>query len=813
MAHGTKYRTNFYDLEGNFYSVSLKQKDYTGSETVLHGTDDALVYEFPTIKKYAPTKGFGGVLEVFAQSNRQLLDLYSADYKEWIIEITKNSEIDFIGYLDPEVYEQTLKRPYNYPVSILFNNGLSVLEREKYVQSDGSKYRGLTNVFTVLKTALEKITVDLPFTSLKITSNLRINDSTGDSTHSVLQELVSNNDNFIDEDNESLNCKQVIQSILGPFGLSLYTHKDTIYVIFTDQLRLGSFFAYSYDIAADGTIATSSTGTELQEGFLKNLAILELKDNKFDTRGGYNFFVLRKSRYVKPIIDEVDFDNEENYDGDPNGNVWRFGDWETILNIPENYTGSYAYWRSRLAGDYWMTNSVGGSSLEFSNWNLNTEDELPLIAPNGWSIESGTNYRCYYSTNNSEVAFAGGRKSIKEVDGEELLYDEDGQDFKNYIIVNNPWYGTRECLALFDGPPSQGGGYSLPPYPYSNYESSVTFWAFKYSEESPYIFPSSKTVIRLQFKVNFMSPGIYRNVYHGGQDKWYVVKDPFSDYEDDYGLFALPVKIMIKNKDGVAVKYLDFVGSYSGKDVPGKTQRQYQWKDCDSEGNAGTTVIPVENINELGNQKQILNEDFAVNFDIPADFEQIGQLEVIFYNNIYKMEQDETEDLYHRDDVYKEDFAHIGFREISTTLIDKFTGEEIEIKDQELQYYVSEVYKTEKQEQEIIAYSADNRYITDLGGILKSDTYLNENLDYITSVYASGFGKSNLEDHLGQRYVSDYQNSKIILKPLIKNGDLYPIHSYRYSNDWYWNIERWATLEFIHHVCTNEVQLTLENYY
>lgn len=821
MAHSTKYRVHFSDRLHNDYVIDLKKKDYTGDVNVLLGSGSPLVYEMPSVKLFDPIKGFGGIIEVIAQSDRELLDLYTVDYREWVVEIYKNDVLDFTGYGEAELYEQPLKQAIAYPVSITIHNGFSVLKRERYIDSSGDKYRGLTNIFEVLKICLEKILTDLPqLDTLRVSQTIKVNDTYGDEEtssgndgHCILESLVINNDNFIDEDWESMNCYEVLESILSVQGYSIFIHKNIVYIVHSHSLRNNSVWFYEYDIS-NGQIS-SGASEELIDGFNKDISDLVTSDASFVIEAGYNVLKLTKNRYVKQVIEEVDFNDDENYDGDPEDNVWDYGnllplieeqiDW---VNSDDSLLADDSYWKGFLEGEYWFTNSVGGSSYDYFRYFVN-EDVVD-------HINRPTYLTC---TDNDHIAFAGGIKSKEYVDDQEISYTQDGNEFEHYIFVNNAFYDLATCAEMYNEPPAEGGGYELPP-PTMPYDD-VKYDAFEYTEEPPYIFPSNKVMLRLHFTIRFLSPSMYRVYWQSDDQEWEAADAKASeldgyreeDLKNDYGRFGVPVTIKLLDQDGDVYRYLkfgDFTPDTDRTNVPYREDRFYEWEDP-GDGSVYSTVIPVENFDELENEVNILNEDFSTYVDIPVNFDIIGKVTFTFHNTVYKL-KDEGNGHLQRQNTFMEDFPHIGFKNIYTEVIDKATGKAIELKDEELQFYLSENYKTESENIELTTLTADNRYILDVSGVMKSDTYENKVIDYIDSVNIESEYDS-FEKALGNLYVGNYQYNKVHLNVQFQEDSLYPIHTFEWSWDQKWQNVLYTIIKYNNDVRYNVIDITLENFY
>lgn len=205
----------------------------------------------------------------------------------------------------------------------------------------------------------------------------------------------------------------------------------------------------------------------------------------------------------------------------------------------------------------------------------------------------------------------------------------------------------------------------------------------------------------------------------------------------------------------------------------------------------------IDDINEAGNKETVLNKDIEVKMNIPADFGSIYRMEVIWYNEYYRVKDGvEIGDI-------KETIPYLAIKDVNTNLTDIQTGEERDLSDEEMQFFLSDKFKSESITDELTTYSADPRYIADVAGI-------NVGADYIESASANGITVPDLEMLKGDKMVRQYKDNQVVLKINFLTDDL-PIYSLMtMRSDAKWSAKNWIIVELNHNLYQNEIEVTLE---
>jgi len=239
-----KYKLEITSNEGAVYVVDILEDGYSGPVKEICGTEDPLYIEIAEEKVDSSVSGSGLTLNLISETPLQYLDLYSVDIFAHKVNLYRDSVLIWTGWLDSEMYNEEYNEFTNYPISFTANDGLSLLKRLKYRnQTTEVNYRGLETAWQAIIKILESNRVE--YTSINfMTSHILINRSNQvipavDET--LLHNVIVNQDNFIDELLEVKDSREVLESILQPFGLRLKM-----------SLEDASLYIYDYHVLTRG---------------------------------------------------------------------------------------------------------------------------------------------------------------------------------------------------------------------------------------------------------------------------------------------------------------------------------------------------------------------------------------------------------------------------------------------------------------------------------------------------------------------------------------------------------------------------------
>ena len=260
MAYGLKYRSEYYRKSGAQTTINILEKDYSGDVTDVLAAGDPLRISFSGNVEdvYKPTIGTGAIIKLISQpimaltSDDTLLDLFTDDPMKFIVKVYNGVEEDssegrddliWQGFLSPDVYHKNYSYPLRSPITLVCNDGLSVLDKISYSQTEGGiAYTGLTTIQTVLTNIFGKL--GTKYDNIRMSSDLLIEDT---AVSNLFTGLSINNDNYYDEQDVPMSCREVLDSIFGGLGLVLKLRANELHIV--DPINLhdtGKGLSYTF---------------------------------------------------------------------------------------------------------------------------------------------------------------------------------------------------------------------------------------------------------------------------------------------------------------------------------------------------------------------------------------------------------------------------------------------------------------------------------------------------------------------------------------------------------------------------------------
>lgn len=320
MAHTTRFRAEWQDKNKGMSRFEIKERDYVGNIEVMEVQEDPLNIERAILaNKFKPTIGSGLQLRVTATYDGQYMGLYTKDKQKFKAEFYKNDELIWTGYLNSEVYSEKFDRKKDYPVTLQFNDGFTVLERIPFVDAAKAHYTGLKTAWEVIWIILDKLAIDFKY--LYVACDV-YEENMNTLTSPFHQTKVDCN-NYYDEKGDAMNCREVLEAIISTQRAICFQNEGCLNIV-SVPLLTGEFERRRYTSEASAQVL-QTVNPVLN---VPTQADWYASDQNIDVQSGYNKATLKYSPYgVEDVIDSGDFSEAEMWEGSPS--------WEDIGDFYE----------------------------------------------------------------------------------------------------------------------------------------------------------------------------------------------------------------------------------------------------------------------------------------------------------------------------------------------------------------------------------------------------------------------------------------------------------------------------------------------
>ncbi len=205
----SRWRVSILQEQGAVSSV-IGQLEFPGEEPLL--------IEWAETSKEEVLCGSTATMKVISPGDRTFAGLYTIQAGNIGVRIEKDGNLYWMGTLDPEFYEEPYTDNEDYEVMLTFSD-FGIFERLKY------NLAGMQTLEAIVRDALNRA---------KITGDLRQDwistQSPNGGGRMSLADLSIRSENFIDEDGEVSNMKEVLEGILQPLGIRMIQRGGKVWV-------------------------------------------------------------------------------------------------------------------------------------------------------------------------------------------------------------------------------------------------------------------------------------------------------------------------------------------------------------------------------------------------------------------------------------------------------------------------------------------------------------------------------------------------------------------------------------------------------
>lgn len=251
-----KYFSQFKDVNDQLYTVNIitngdgsTTKEFTlGSSpfTTEMDNSDKIIYK--------PCKYQSATIEMVSQDYN--FDIYSSTAQGTKVQLLKDSEIVWAGFITPNLYDQGFNE-FRETISLEAIDGLSTLQYYKYTPVGETK-----DIVSFISIINHLISQCHSYSYFYISDNIQKDNTTNSS---INESLYISEQNFFDEkkENETDNdvawtMQEVLEEICQYLGYTCIAEGDSVYFLDYDAIREGinTYYKYTVDNIANPTKVT-----------------------------------------------------------------------------------------------------------------------------------------------------------------------------------------------------------------------------------------------------------------------------------------------------------------------------------------------------------------------------------------------------------------------------------------------------------------------------------------------------------------------------------------------------------------------------
>jgi hypothetical protein len=218
------------------YNLEIFQKNYLGYSYEIFGSFSINKGSVETILE--PIRGSGLSLELEANSLLNFDEFSIADESTYSVELRKNGQIIFNGFIKPDGIQQSFVVDEWY-VNVEVIDGLGALKDLSFVDSNGLHFIGKMSMYDVIYNCLNR-------TGLVMVINSSVNiEYNGHSGSNILNDTYVNSSRFYKKDGETImDCNEVLKSILNLFSAVITQHEGKWWIYRPNDLNFSQYTTF-----------------------------------------------------------------------------------------------------------------------------------------------------------------------------------------------------------------------------------------------------------------------------------------------------------------------------------------------------------------------------------------------------------------------------------------------------------------------------------------------------------------------------------------------------------------------------------------
>lgn len=259
MALGVRYRGSFYSRSGIPWVVEILQEGFGGTQpgTLELPSESPLEIAWDEKDKLDPVQGSCATLKIISDRDRQYIDLYTVEVGAIRLDVYREGSLYWSGCLDTELYEEPYSFDTGYDVTLTFSD-FACLDRMDWSET------GLVSIHAMVARCLERCGIRF--------ENVRKLISTSPYSYSgadpvTLEEIFVNQDNFMDEEDEPMTAREVLEETLRPFGIRIVQKAGDVYLYDLHALHSRDAIPMEWGYSDDAVLGVDKVYTNVKVSF------------------------------------------------------------------------------------------------------------------------------------------------------------------------------------------------------------------------------------------------------------------------------------------------------------------------------------------------------------------------------------------------------------------------------------------------------------------------------------------------------------------------------------------------------------------
>lgn len=240
-----RYFFQYKNIVNDEYLVQIYKKEFLGTPTEIHGK---AILDKGSVKDHLELiRGTGWSLELEANLNVTLEDLYTENEQDLSVKIYKNGSLIFLGYVNPEGLFQSFVRD-EWIITLDCVDGLGALSNLSFVDPDGFPFIGKMKGIDIVYNCLLRTGIKLP---INVSINTFYDGLDIDDTTDILAKIYLNADRYQKIDNDTImSCEEVLKSVLDLFCACITQENGEWYIYKPNELYNNSTVVFkTYSIS------------------------------------------------------------------------------------------------------------------------------------------------------------------------------------------------------------------------------------------------------------------------------------------------------------------------------------------------------------------------------------------------------------------------------------------------------------------------------------------------------------------------------------------------------------------------------------